>query len=145
MRWTTLGLIVILLHIRTAGRSQITLHEKDAPLETILSAIEKQSRYVFLYDPDIIRIGLITIDIKNATIREALEKIFKDLPIEFTIVGNNVLLKRKKTLKIYDHAIPGRETLPRKRHSDESALSGDHRQKLTTSANASARLKSGAY
>jgi hypothetical protein len=145
MRWTTWGLIVILLHIYSAGRGQITLHEKDAPLETVLSVIEKQSRYVFLYDPDIIKVGVVTIDIKNATIREVLEKIFKDLPIEFTIVGNNVLLKRKKTFKIYDHAVPGRENLPRERHSNQSALSGDHRQKLRTSADPSPRLKSGAY
>jgi hypothetical protein len=105
------------MHIAFAARGQITLKEKNAPLEKILSAIENQTKYVFLYDPDQLKKTTITIDVKNASLRETLTKCFKGLSIEFTVVGNNVLLKRKqinqnkdrKTLKNYDYAASGRD------------------------------------
>lgn len=94
MKWRTLVLVIALVQVGFTGYCQITLKEKNAPLEKVLLAIEKQSKYVFLYDPDEVRTVTITIDIKNATLRTTLEKCFKDLPIEFMIIGNNILLKR---------------------------------------------------
>jgi hypothetical protein len=94
MKWTSLVLVIALVQTGFAGYCQITLKEKNAPLEKVLVAIEKQTKYVFLYDPDELRTVTITIDIKNATLRTTLEKCFKDLPIEFIIIGNNILLKR---------------------------------------------------
>jgi TonB-dependent starch-binding outer membrane protein SusC len=76
---------------------QITLKERKAPLEKVLSDIEKQTKYVFLYDPDVIKTAPITISIKNTTLEKALAQLLKDLPIEFTLVDNNVLLKTKLT------------------------------------------------
>jgi TonB-linked SusC/RagA family outer membrane protein len=113
MKMTTLMLIIALVHISSAGRSQITLNEKNAPLEKVLAAIEKQTKYVFLYDPDDLKMVTITIYVKNATLQETLEKCFKGLPIEFTVVGNNVLLKKKrpedvKKTMISDVSISGR-------------------------------------
>lgn len=95
MRLSTLTLIIALAHTSVAGYGQITLKEKNAPLEKILAAIEKQTKYVFLYDPDDVKDLTVTIDVKNATLKETLERCFKGLPIEFTVVGNNVLLKKK--------------------------------------------------
>lgn len=113
MKMTTLVLIIVLVHTVSAGYGQITLKEKNASLERVLAAIEKQSKYVFLYDPDDLKMGPITIAIKNATIQETLEKVFKGLPIEFTVVGNNVLIKKKrsenvKKAMITDVSIPGK-------------------------------------
>jgi hypothetical protein len=107
MRWTTLALVIALAFVCPGAYGQITLSQKNAPLEKVLSAIEKQTRFVFLYDPDDLRIGPITIDVKNASLQETLEKCFKGKPIEWTVMGNNVLLK-KKTFKFYDYAISGR-------------------------------------
>jgi TonB-linked SusC/RagA family outer membrane protein len=97
MRISCLLSIIGLLHIASAARGQITLKEKNAPLEKVLSAIEKQTKYVFLYDPGELKIAPITIELKNATLQETLEKCFKDHPIEWSLVGNNVLLKRTLT------------------------------------------------
>ena len=96
MRWTTILLVIGLMHIGSTALGQITLQEKNAPLEKVLTDIEKQTKFVFLYDPDDLKMGPVTISIKNATLQLTLEKIFKGLPIEFTLVGNNVLLKKKR-------------------------------------------------
>jgi hypothetical protein len=60
MKLTTLALIIALVHICSSGRGQITLKEKNAPLEKVLSDIEKQTKYVFLYDPDELKMRPIT-------------------------------------------------------------------------------------
>ena len=95
MKLTKLLLVMALALVCSDAWSQITLKEKKAPLEKVLADIEKQTKYVFLYDPDELKMGAITVEVKNASLPETLEKIFKGLPIEFTVVGNNVLLKKK--------------------------------------------------
>jgi type II secretory pathway component GspD/PulD (secretin) len=94
MKLTTLAFVTLLMYINALGDCQITLKEKNAPLEEVIAAIEKQSKYVFLYDPEEMKTITITINVKNATLKETLEKCFKGLPIEYTIIGNNVLLKK---------------------------------------------------
>jgi TonB-linked SusC/RagA family outer membrane protein len=104
MKLTTLLLIIVLVHLGPAGYSQITLKEKKAPLEKVLADIEKQTKYVFLYDPDEVKTGPISIEVKNANLQETLEKCFKGLAIEFTVVGNNVLLKKKRPASLNELA-----------------------------------------
>jgi hypothetical protein len=94
MKLTTLLLVTGLVLTCSAGWGQITLKEIKAPLEKVLANIEKQTKYVFLYDPDELKMITITINVRNATLQETLEKCFRGLPIEFTIVRNNVLLKK---------------------------------------------------
>src|ERR1700722_17364898 len=96
MRLTTLLLVTALIGASSAAYGQITLKEKNAPLEKVLSDIERQTKFVFLYDPDEVKIGPITVGVINASLQETLEACFKGQPVEFTIVGNNVLLKRKQ-------------------------------------------------
>jgi TonB-dependent starch-binding outer membrane protein SusC len=110
MKLTNLVLVIALVHISSAGHGQITLREKNAPLEKVLAGIEKQTKYVFLYDPEELKMIRITGYVKNATLPETLEKCFKGLPIEFTIVGNNVLLKKKHSENknlMADESYPG--------------------------------------
>jgi TonB-linked SusC/RagA family outer membrane protein len=94
MKCTTTILIIVLVHTSSTAVSQITLHERNAPLEKVITAIEKQTIYVFLYDPEELKTPPITISIKNATLLQTLTKCFEGQSIEFTIVGNNVLLKK---------------------------------------------------
>jgi TonB-linked SusC/RagA family outer membrane protein len=98
MRWTTLVLVIALALVCSVGYGQITLKEKNASLEKVLSDIEKQTKYVFLYDPDDLKVGLVTIEVKNASLQETLEKCFGGKPVEWTVVGNNVLLKKKRSI-----------------------------------------------
>src|SRR6187402_2514425 len=96
MRFTTFVLGIALVHMCSAAYSQITLKERNVPLEKVLAAIEQQTKYVFLYDPYDLKTDPININMTNATLQETLGKIFKGLPIDFTVVGNNVLLKPRR-------------------------------------------------
>ena len=89
-----------LVPIAPAGYGQITLKEKNVPLEKVLATIEKQTKYVFLYDPEDLKVGPITIDVKNATLKETIEKCFRGMLIEWTVVGNNVLIKKRRVIPI---------------------------------------------
>lgn len=100
MKLTTPLLVPWLVLTCTAGWGQITLREKKAPLEKVLADIEKQTNYVFIYDPDEMKMITITITVKNATLQDTLEKCFKGLSIEFIIVGRNVLLKKRSSENI---------------------------------------------
>ena len=100
MRLTILLLTIAVIGASTAADGQITLKEKNASLEKVLADIEKQTKYVFLYDPDEVKTGPITIEVENATLQQTLEKCFNGQLIAFTIVGQNILLKRGDTKNV---------------------------------------------
>jgi len=128
-----------LFHIGISAMSQITLRDKNAPLQTVLAHIEKQTKYVFLYDPDQLRLPPISISITNATLEQTLEICFKGLPVEFSIIGNNVLLKGRSS--------PPVPTLPRTfvagrvfdeaGHPMEGVTIYNHQEKKATSTDSS--------
>jgi len=93
MKLTTLLMTVALLSASAAGYSQITLKEKNVPLEKVLSDIEKQTKYVFLYDAGDIQAASVTVDVSNVSLEEALRQCLAGLNIEYTVEENNVLLK----------------------------------------------------
>ncbi|RXF69339.1 SusC/RagA family TonB-linked outer membrane protein [Arcticibacter tournemirensis] len=95
MKLTSLLLIISLVQVGARGYSQITLKERNASFEKVLSSIEKQSGYVFLYDEEQLELGKISIEVNNASIKETLEKCFKGLPVAYQIVDKNITLKRK--------------------------------------------------
>lgn len=96
MKLTSILLFLALMQASAKGYSQISLKEKNAPLERILESIKKQTGYVFFYDNNDIRQTRISIEVRNASLESVLNECSKVLPLTFKIVGNNVLLKRKE-------------------------------------------------
>ncbi|WP_316814247.1 STN domain-containing protein, partial [Pedobacter heparinus] len=93
-------LITIFFIYSSKGYSQITLNQTNAPLESVLQSIEKQTGYVFLYtDKGLTKIK-ITIHVKNAPIEVTLKECFKNLPYTFKIVENNILLKKEDDIAV---------------------------------------------
>ncbi|RZK56676.1 MAG: SusC/RagA family TonB-linked outer membrane protein [Pedobacter sp.] len=82
----------------SASFGQINLKENNAPLEKVLTAIKKQTGYSFFYDSKDVRSAKITINLNNASLETALNEFAKQLPLDFKIVGNTVLLKAKEKL-----------------------------------------------
>jgi len=95
MKLTTLLVFLALMQASASVFSQITLNEKNVPLERVLLSIKKQTGYAFFYDSKDIRLSRITIEVNNASIDAVLNECSKALPLTFKIVGNNVLLRRK--------------------------------------------------
>ena len=95
MKLTTLLLIITLVQVSAKGFSQnINLDEKDAPLKEVLQSIEKQSGYTFFYDTKDLPDAKITVQLKNASIDEAVKQSIKGLPLTYKIVKTNVVLTK---------------------------------------------------
>jgi len=76
----------------------ISLKLKGATIEEVFMEIRKQTGYDFLYRDDMIKdLPRITIDVRNATLNEVLDICFKQLPITYSIEGNNIIIKEKQT------------------------------------------------
>lgn len=97
MKITAIILLVGCLQVSAGGHSQtITLSEKNAPLQKIFKAIERQTDYVFFYDYDWLqKAKKVTIEAKNIPLLQALDICFKDQPLTYSIVGKNILIGLK--------------------------------------------------
>lgn len=89
-----------------AQNSGITLEMQDATVAQVMKAIENQSRYVFLYSNiDIDR--KVSVDIRNKSINEALETVFKNTDISYKIDNLQILLSKKETRSVAPTAVSG--------------------------------------
>lgn len=90
-------LLIVALHVNAKGVSQITIFEKNAPLEKVFKAIESQSGYVFFYDYAWLQQAkTVSIEVKNASLTEVLNACFKDQPLIYSIVGKTIVVKQKR-------------------------------------------------
>ena len=65
---------------------KITLNRSNTPLEKVMKEIRTQSGYDFFYDLEFIKnTKPVTINLKNATIEQALEQSFAGQPLTYSI------------------------------------------------------------
>jgi TonB-linked SusC/RagA family outer membrane protein len=99
-------MIAIQLNARTNAQT-VTLSEKSARLENVLKKIKKQSGYAFLYQDQLIRKSLpVNIEVVNASLEEALTKIFADQPLTYEIVANRLISIKAKSIRSQEQS-PG--------------------------------------
>src|SRR5690606_20917243 len=79
------------------GFSQrITLNEKAAPLKSVLLEIREQSGYQLVFNSDLInQAGNISVQLRGATVVEALERVLAGLPLAFEMIDHMILIKPK--------------------------------------------------
>ena len=98
MKWTAAMVLATCLQVSAAGYGQgkITLSCKNTPLDKIFSYIEEQSGYTVWYDNSILKNTIpADIEVKDATLEEALAVCCKNQPVTFIIVGKMVVIKEK--------------------------------------------------
>jgi TonB-linked SusC/RagA family outer membrane protein len=98
MKLTVIIMIAALTNVSAKSYSQIvTLHQKNATVEKVLKAIEKQTGYHFLYDKnDVSKAGGINIELANAPLEEALNQCFKDQPLTYKVFDETIVVKKKE-------------------------------------------------
>lgn len=96
MKLTTLLLILAFVQVSAKSYSQVTLKETNAPLEKIIKAIKAQTGYFFVYSDQELKTSPITVNIKNATIQQALDACFKNQLVDYKIVERNIILQSKE-------------------------------------------------
>lgn len=91
-------LMCLSLHIRgaQAQTARFTIHMENVPMEQVVNEIEKQSRYLFLFNKDIdSRRIIVSVNAENQTITQILPALFKDTGLDYTIEGMSILVTKK--------------------------------------------------
>jgi TonB-linked SusC/RagA family outer membrane protein len=97
MKLTMLLLTICLLQVSAATKAQITLNEKNMPLQKALKSISKQSGFDFIYsDQDLSAAKPVTLSLNNATLETALKLCFENQPLLYMIEDKTVMVKKKE-------------------------------------------------
>jgi TonB-linked SusC/RagA family outer membrane protein len=79
------------------AEQSISLSEKNTPLADIFRKIERQSGYKFFYDNNLVkRANKVSIEIRNASLNDVLDRVLSDQPFTYTIVNNTIVIKEKQ-------------------------------------------------
>ena len=75
-------------------RNQLTLKMKNTSIKDVLLEIENQSDFYLLYNNELVDVERrVNIDVSDKSVPEILESLFEDQPIEFSIVGRQIIIK----------------------------------------------------
>ena len=74
----------------------VTISERNVPLEKIFKKISDQTGYLFFYNADWLKTASpVTIRVKNAPLEDVLNICFVNQPLSYSIVGQTIVLKLK--------------------------------------------------
>ena len=110
MKLTCILLILAVLQVSANTYAQkISLRYKDAPLEDVLLNIRQQSGFDFLYSSDLLtQASPVTINLKDASIEEALKLCVAGQPFTYQINQKTVTLTPIKVSKQQELTVTGR-------------------------------------
>ena len=106
------------LSARTNAQEHISISLKSAPLEKVFAEVEKRSGYTVFYNVEVLKVaGLVTLDIKDASIDDVMRQCLKGLPLEFTVQAKTIFVKKDNRKVAMDPTIGPGSPIP-------SSLSG---------------------
>ena len=96
MKLTTLIILVALLQCSARGFSQkINLNETNAPLKKVLQQINKQTGYAFFYDSKDVANKSVSVQLKDASVDEALSKCLQNQDLSYKIIAKTIVLQQE--------------------------------------------------
>lgn len=97
MKLSAIILLSACLQVSAKGYSQrITLSERNASLEKVFRDIEKQTGYVFFFDQNLLdKAKKVTVTLKGSSLEMALEACLSDQPLSWSLVGKNIVIRKK--------------------------------------------------
>lgn len=76
--------------------TKVSVAAKDITIKGVLDEIEKQTSYLFIFDPGEVDLNQkASVDFKNKSVKEVLTSIFSKTEIAFRLEGNNIMLMKK--------------------------------------------------
>ena len=101
MKLTVVILIAAIVQVSASSYAQkVTLKQKNAKLETIFEQIYAQSGYSFIYNAALLEDSkLVSVNLKNASLKEALDRCFADQSLTYEIQDNAIVIKEKSILQ----------------------------------------------
>ena len=78
-----------------AQNARVTIRGNKVKMEQVISAIERQTRYLFGIDDDVNTGLLVTVQVENEPLKKALDEMVRGTDISYTVEGTNILLTRR--------------------------------------------------
>jgi hypothetical protein len=105
--------LTTLLQVNATSYAQkISLTVKNAPMEKALREIQKQVKYSFLYNTQMLRSAKpVSINASNSSLEEVLKQCFADQPLTYSIVDETIIVS-KKQIKLEAKIIEVEEVAP---------------------------------
>lgn len=77
---------------------RVSLSLRNVSLETVFSAISAQTNHRFMYTDEVVKgANNVNVDVKGATLEQALGKVLKEHHLVFRIIAETVLINREET------------------------------------------------
>ncbi len=96
MKLVTILLFFAAMHVSANGIAQITISESQISLQKVFKKMHRQSGYDFLYNSELVRQnGKVSIDVRNVSLEEALDKCLSGKSLTYRIVERTVVIKQK--------------------------------------------------
>ncbi len=96
MRLTAILLTAFCVQVSASGLSQkISFSGENVRLQTIFKAIEKQTGYFVVYDPQLLANSQpVTVRMQNVTLKELLDYILKDQLLTYSFKKTTIFIKK---------------------------------------------------
>ena len=101
MRLTFLVVLGAAMHVSASGIAQkITLHERNASLRNVLTELQRQSHYDFIYTNEQLALSkAVSLDVQSVDLRDVLNQLFSDQPLTFMIDDHSIIIRDKPGVK----------------------------------------------
>ena len=92
-------LLIACIHVAAGTTGQtVTLDVRNAPVATVFKEISRQTGTSIIYKESLLKgIGLVTINVRNASIQEVLDKCLQKQPLAYSIQGNKIVISPKSS------------------------------------------------
>lgn len=114
MKLSAIIVLFACLQVSARGNAQnVSLSEKNAPLEKVFRAIEKQTGYVFFFDHRLLdNARRVTVEVKSASLEKVLELCLRQQSLTWSIVGQNIVIEPADNKKNAPLAAPQQDQQP---------------------------------
>jgi len=100
MKHIKLTTLLLLITCAMSYAQQVSLSVKDAPLQQVFAEIITQTGVSIVYSEKVLASTRpVTIQVKNATVQQALDLCMRNQPVQYELEGNNFVIKRSPEQK----------------------------------------------
>ena len=95
----------------SASPQRVTINLKDAAIKQVFAEIRKQTTYNFVYSDDQMdKLEHVTVDVKNETVENVLNKVLTGTPYTYTVEGNAIAIvaREKAGEKVKETKVAGK-------------------------------------
>lgn len=81
----------------TSQNAKVSIHMMNVPLEEVLTEIEHQTNYLFIYNSDVNTTNRVSVKVKNKQVGNVLSDLFQSTSVTYSMEGRHIVLDAQKT------------------------------------------------